>query len=147
MGRDPNRDENHLMATNPETYYGLDLACVSDADELFSGVVGVDTVRQDAIHRLTTESVLGPGGDDWGYDCRKLLGMKSDELARMQPTIIEVLTRDDRIETADVTLEASINSNSMSDVTITVQCETVLGPFEFTKFVSELTLEYLENLT
>lgn len=134
------------MATNPATYYGLDLACVSDADELFSDAVGVDIVRQDAIHRLTTDSVLGPNGDDWGYDCRKLLGMKSDELPRMQPTIIEVLTRDDRIETADVTLE-SANNNGMHDVVITVQCETALGPFEFTKFVTELTLEYLENLT
>jgi hypothetical protein len=135
------------MATNPATYYGVELACVSDADELFSEVVGIGVVRQDAIHRLTVESVLGPNGDDWGYDCRKLLGMKSDELVRMQPTIIEVLTRDDRIETADVTLESVINPNGMHDVKITVQCETALGPFEFTRFVSELTLEYLENLT
>ena len=134
------------MATNPATYYGVELACVSDADELFTDAIGIDVVRQDALHRLTTDSVLGPGGDDWGYDCRKLLGLKSIELTRMQPTIIEVLTRDDRIDSADVTLETATN-NGMADVRITAQCETALGPFEFTKFVSELTLEYLENLT
>jgi len=133
------------MATNPETYYGLDLACVSDADEMFSEAVGLDVVFQDAIHRLTCDSVLGPDGDDWGYDCRRLLGAKDSELALLQPTLVEVLTRDDRVDGADVAL-TSVLTNGLRDVQISATLYTALGPFSFTKSVTELTTSDLENL-
>ena len=133
------------MATNPETYYGSDLACINDADEMFSEAVGLPVVVQDALHRLTCDSVLGPNGDDWGFDCRNLSGMKASELVMMQPTLIEVLTRDDRIESADVELTA-VEANGLTDTQISATLYTAEGPFSFTRMVSELTVTDLENL-
>jgi hypothetical protein len=133
------------MATNPETYYGSDLACINDADEMFSEAVGLPVVVQDALHRLTCDSVLGPNGDDWGFDCRNLSGMKSSELVMMQPTLIEVLTRDDRIESADVELTA-VEANGLTDTQIAATLYTAEGPFSFTRLISELTVTDLENL-
>lgn len=133
------------MAQNPATYYGLDVACVSDADELFSEAEGVQVIFQDAVHRLTVQSVLGPGGDDWGFDCRKLIGMKQKDLTRMQPTLIEVLTRDDRILTADVTLTET-KTNGLIDAEIAVHCETDEGPFDFTSPISSITTASLEAI-
>lgn len=132
------------MATNPATYYGTDVACVNDADEMFSEAVGLPVVVQDALHRLTVDSVLGPNGDDWGYDCRKLSGMKAAELVLMQPTLIEVLTRDDRIEGADVELTA-VETNGLTDTRIDITLYTAEGPFTLTRMVSELTVNDLEN--
>lgn len=133
------------MATNPASYYGTDLACINDADELFSEVSGINLIIQDTIHRITTTSVLGPGGDDWGYDLRNLLGASTAELARMQPTITEVIQRDDRIDTADVTLTATI-TNGLADIDVRIECTTALGPFTLTRPLSELTTLDLENL-
>lgn len=133
------------MATNPETYYGSELACINDADEMFSEAVGLPVVVQDALHRLTCDSVLGPNGDDWGFDCRNLSGMKSSELVMMQPTLIEVLTRDDRIESADVELTA-VEANGLTDTQISATLYTAEGPFSFTRLISELTATDLENL-
>jgi hypothetical protein len=133
------------MATNPDTYYGVDIACIADADELFSEVSGIALVAQDMIHRLTVTSILGPDGDDWGYDCRTLLGAQQETLTRMQPTIVEVVTRDDRVLTADVTL-TSVTHNGLSDIQIRIEAETEFGPFTLTSPISELTTYDLEHL-
>jgi hypothetical protein len=134
------------MAVNPAQYYGTDIACINDADELFTEATGLQVVIQDVIHRITTTSVLGPGGDDWGYDLRNLLGATTKELARMQPTITEVIQRDDRIETADVTLTAT-TTNGLADIDVRIECTTALGPFTLTSPLSELTTLDLENLS
>jgi hypothetical protein len=60
------------VAANP---YGTDVRCVFDANALWTSTTGLQAVEQDLIHRLLTDNVLGPGGDGWGYDVRKLLGM------------------------------------------------------------------------
>lgn len=133
------------MASNPAEYYGTDIACVADADELFSEVTGLDVVVQDAIHRITTDHILGPNGIDWGYDCRKLLGGTDRDLRLAQPIITEVLTRDDRVETADVSL-TSMSRNGIVDAELTVTLYTAYGPFTFTRLISELTTTELENL-
>jgi hypothetical protein len=133
------------MATQDAKYFGVDLACVIDADELFSEVSGEALLIQDSIHRLTTDAVLGPGGDDWGYDCRRLIGASNEELERMQPTLSEVLSRDDRVISADVTL-SSVAHNGMSDMSVDVTLHTALGPFSFTRTLSQMTALDLENL-
>ncbi len=126
------------MATNPNSYYGRTIACIDDADELWSEIEGPAVVVQDAIHRLTCDSVLGPGGEDWGFDLRKKLGAPQQELTRSQPFITEVLTRDDRVDTADVTLTAT-STNGMADIRIDAILHTALGTFPLTRLLSEIT--------
>lgn len=131
------------MAKNAPSSYGKDIRCYTDADALFSTVTGVDLVKQDAFHRITTDSVLGPGGDGWGFDCRRLLGMSTRVLAGMQPFLSEVLQRDDRIQSADVTLAAT-TTRGLADVIIKAACVTEEGPFELVMSVQDLTAGILE---
>jgi hypothetical protein len=132
------------MATNPAASYGTDIACLFDADELFTSVTGIDAVYQDAFHRLTVDNLIGPDGDGWGFDVRNLLGIRSSRLAAFQPVIAEVLKRDPRIETAAVTI-TSTTTNGLTDVVVDVKCTTAQGPFEFTLSVASLTAAILEN--
>lgn len=145
MGRYANRAQDDVMATNPAAYYGKDLACVADCDELFSEVEGIKVVVQDAIHVLTNDNFLGPGGIDRGYDCRKLLGATQRELTLAQPIITEVLCRDDRIDTADVELTA-VSRAGVIDAELNVTLYTALGAYSFTRLLSELTDTELESL-
>jgi hypothetical protein len=133
------------MAINAQADYGLDIACWDDADELFTEAVGLAVVKQDAYHRLTTENVLGPQGTDWGYDCRTLLGAPSEHVKVMGPILTEVLTRDDRVLTADVTIDVTPNPTGLDLVTISVLCQTAQGPFEFTVSVNAFSEETLSN--
>ncbi len=132
------------MAENTASDYGRTFRCVADMDEQFSAIAGLAGAQQSAIHRLTADDVLGDDGTGslvtpFGYDCRRLLGMREDELATMPPVLSEVLQRDPRIETADVALTPISRSGQLVDVAMSVQCTTALGPFSFVKAVSELT--------
>jgi hypothetical protein len=131
------------MAQNPAQAYGEDVACIVDADELFSEAEGLDVVAQDSLHAITQENFLGPGGDGRGIDVRKLIGASQDELTSTQPLIAEVLERDDRITHADVTLTA-VMVNGLADVQLEITGYTAAGPFSFTRNVSDLTSQDLE---
>lgn len=131
------------MAENPAQAYGSDIACIVDADELFSEAEGIDVVAQDCLHAITQEDFLGPGGDGRGIDVRKFIGAKQAFLTSQQLIVAEVIERDDRISHADVILTA-IESNGMADIRIDVTAFTDEGPFSFTKNVSELTPAELE---
>jgi hypothetical protein len=131
------------MASNPSTAYGKDIACLYDADDLLSEISGLDVVKQDAMHRLLTDDVLGPGGTGWGYDCRKMLGMDPRRATVMGPILSEVLTRDDRIDTADVTITVVPGQSGLDTLLVNALCLTAFGPFDFTLDVasfSETTL-------
>lgn len=133
------------MARNEPTEYGRDFRCIRDIDEFASEAVGIDVVRQDAIHRITTDDVLGDDGTEsliivgWGYDVRKLLGMPASRLQSQQPLISAKLLRDPRINSASVRLESTTNANGLADVQLTVECLTALGPFDIVSLVSEIT--------
>lgn len=126
------------MASNPARSYGTDIACISDADELFTEAVGVDVIMQDTIHVLTCDEFLGPGGAGRGKDLRTLIGKSTADLAEEQPNILEVIERDDRITKAEVELTAT-TTNGMADVILRCVCQTELGPFDFTRSVLDLT--------
>jgi hypothetical protein len=132
------------MAINPPNQYGRDVKCISDADPLFSEATGLDIIVQDAIHRITTENVLGPGGDGWGKDCRKLIGKPQQELDAEAPLYAEALERDERIDSADVALTA-VTRNGLADVQIAATCQTALGPFSLIKSVRDLTADDIEG--
>lgn len=131
------------MAINPPSAYGRDLACFYDADEIFSDDVGIAIVKQDTFHRLTTDDVLGDDGTGtfviagWGFDVTRLLGLPATELPGKQLVISEVLQRDLRILTADVTLTAT-RQNGLDDVLVEVHCMTAEGPFSIVLSVLEL---------
>lgn len=132
------------MARNEPLAYGRDIACVFDADDVWTEVIGVALVRQDALHRLLTDDILGDDGTDsfrkvgWGFDVRRLLGKSDSELASFQPVIAEVLQRDPRVLTADVTLTAT-TTDGLSDVLLDVKATTDLGPFSLVRSVQDLT--------
>lgn len=127
------------MAQNQALDYGLDLRCVRDADEMFSEATGLDTLYQDLIHRITTDDVLGPDGDGWGLDCRKLLGMKTQLLKKYESIYAEVLTRDPRVQTATVTLTAYQSDRGLDDVKFEASGMSSLGPWSFVESVLNLT--------
>lgn len=131
------------MSLNPAQDYGLDVKCVVDADELFSEAEGVDVVAQDALHAITQEDFLGPGGDGRGIDVRKWIGAKQTFLTSQQPIVAEVIERDERISHVDVVLTA-IRTNGLDDVQIEITGFTDAGPFSLTRKVSDLTGEQLE---
>lgn len=136
------------MSRNPAASYGRDIRCLTDADELFTEVEGVELVRQDALHRLMTDNILGDDGTGteshvivgWGFDVRRLLGMSASKLAAHQPILAEVLMRDERIETADVVLTKT-TTNGLDDVALSVNGTTALGPFSIVRNVSEMGVE------
>ena len=135
------------MARNAPAVYGVDLGCVLSTDSLFSSTTGVDVVRQDAYHRLLTDSVLGPAGDDWGYDCRRLLGAKDSLLSAVQPLLTEVLLRDERILSATVTVSASSTGTGLRVVTVRAQCQTDAGPFDLVLSIDNVSVSTIDQQT
>lgn len=133
------------MALNPPGAYGLDLGCYQDADSSWSSVTGIDLVRQDSFHRVTTTNVLGPGGNSWGRDARELLGMPAHLVARQAPAYVDVLTRDERVLSAAVTLTPITYPDGTADVEFSAECMTDEGPFSLVFPVSALTNEKIEQ--
>lgn len=138
------------MAKNPALDYGRDIRCMRDADALFSEAVGLEVVKQDAFHRISTDDILGDDGTGsfviggWGFDSRKLAGLLASRLPSFQPVLSEVLTRDPRILSADVKLTPVV-TNGLADVEIRAVCTTAKGQFSLIKRVSELTASDLEG--
>lgn len=132
------------MAVNPTASYGYDVACYQDADAAWSAASGTDLVRDDAFHRVTTTDVLGPGGNSWGRDCRDLLGMPVHLVPRQAPAYVDVLTRDERVLSAVVTLTPITLPGGQAEVIFDAQCMTDEGPFSLVFPVSQLTNEKIE---
>jgi hypothetical protein len=127
--------------------YGTDIRCPgADADELFSEGTGLDIVRQDALHSITSTEFLGVGGDEAGYDVRSLLGAPPELLPSFGPLIESILTADDRILAASVTITAIRRANRTADATLVANCTTDAGPFTLTiPSIADLTTETLEG--
>lgn len=132
------------MAQNPAAYYGRDVRCFSDADAMFSDVTGLDVLRQDIYHRLTTDNILGPNGDGWGFDVRRLLGYPTADLPGLQPQLSEVCQRDPRVRAADVAITPS-PGGGLKTIRIDVTIYTAAGPFALILSVNALTVEVLAN--
>jgi hypothetical protein len=132
------------MAINLPAELGRDVRCMLDADELWTEAEGIDVVRQDAFHRLTTDDVLGDDGTGsllivgWGFDVRRLLGVPVGRLPAYQPILVEVLLRDPRIDQATVRLEPTV-TNGLADILLHVECTTAQGPFSLIRRISDLS--------
>jgi hypothetical protein len=112
---------------------------------MWSSVEGIAVVYQAALHRITTDSVLGPGGDGWGFDARRLLGLPASELPGYQAILAEAITRDPRIDSAEVTLTPVLKLGTMVDVLLEAECVTAAGPFSLVMPVSQLTSAIIEG--
>lgn len=134
------------MAINPPSFYGRDFAGINDVDALLSTETGLPCVVKDVIHRFLTPSVLGPGGDDWGRDCRTLLGLGDSQLQSQQPLYSEVAQRDPRVQTADVSITSRRLGSGLRDVEMAMRLETDFGPFDGVFSVTELSNAYFESL-
>lgn len=124
---------------NEPSVYGYDVLCMSDADELLSASSGVALVVQAVFHRITTDDVLGPGGDGWGFDCRRLLGMPQHQIQALLPMLSEVAGRDERVlNSVSVAAEFTANGDSTFSTVLTFTGETTLGPFRLVVDVTSL---------
>lgn len=140
------------MARNAPAVYGLTLDTRSgDLDPFFSTVDGIEGVAQDLQHRLSNDTVMGPGGEDWGINLRRLCGMPAAQIVRQGPRISDVIQRDDRIDSADVRVKLTKGTRfeGVYAGTVEVTAMTALGPFRrvfgFNDFtVAEIT-EILEG--
>lgn len=121
------------------TDFGYDIKCVSDADDMFTIATGSELMFQCAVHRLTTDSVLGPGGDNWGFDCRKLLGMPELDVALFQPMLAGVLLRDTRFKSADIKIRVTSGADGVATSVIYGTCITSEGPFSFVLPVADVS--------
>ena len=132
------------MSHNAPELYGRDVRCMSDANALFTDAQGLEVVRQDVFHRLTQDDILGDDGSGslrvvgWGFDVRRLLGADSRTLAATQPLLVEVIMRDQRIESAKVMLTPIVH-NGLADVRLEITAKTALGPFTLIRNISEIT--------
>lgn len=129
------------MAQNPDVYYGNDLACLEDADDLFSGVVGLPVLLQDLYHRVTTRNVMGPGGEDWGDDCTTLLGMATAKALQQGPRFSAAVQRDPRVQTADVSI---VQGQDPYSYVMSIAGLTAAGPFSLILGISTLTIDVLD---
>lgn len=132
------------MSRNAPELYGRDVRCFSDADALFTEAQGLEVVRQDVFHRLTQDDILGDDGSGslrvvgWGFDVRRLLGADARTLAQVQPRLVEVVLRDQRVDFAEVELTPTVR-NGRADVRLVVLAQTALGPFTLIRNISEIT--------
>ena len=129
------------------TDFGTDIRCIKDADELFSEVSGVDLIIQDAIHRITCDSVIGPGGDGWGKDIRREVGKPIREVEKLSGLYSDVLMRDQRIDKVNVSITAVKHGDGTADLLVSVDGDSAFGPFKFVRMISELTTDYAEGQT
>ncbi len=119
------------MTTQAPSALGVDIGiapATDDADDLFTEVTGNALVRQDLRHRLTTDSVLGPGGDVDRFDIRKLLGASAASAVAYQARIRKVVLKDERIASATVVVTVG-GTGPLRTLTIDVSGRTALGPF------------------
>jgi hypothetical protein len=130
------------VAQNPASSYGADIACMDDADGLFSGVVGLPALLQDLYHRVTTPAVLGPDGDDWGEDARRLLGMPTTRAVQLGPRFAAAVQKDPRVLTADVRI-AQAAANTPYSFTLTIVGTSAAGPFALVLGVGALSIDVL----
>ena len=124
-----------------------------DIDAFASEVDGVALVAQDIYHRLTNDSVMGsvddgsdpnPDADNWGFDVTRLCGMPASQAAGMQPTIVAVIMKDERISgPPTVTLQQTSAGPGLWAGRVAVHAQTAFGPFSFVLAVSAVGAELL----
>jgi len=131
------------------TRLGLTFACFRDFGARFeTSATDEETVRDEVLHRLTTDSVLGPSPEaaDWGFDVRSRLGarMSDDDIAALGPTLSAVLQKSGRIDSADVVCTRLPSTPGLLSLLIAV--DVIMTSGDTFSFVFKLTGSTFEQV-
>lgn len=128
--------------------WGGDLADTPDGDMDPEGRdldgTDVEVMLQDLFRRYTTET----GGIfyalDHGYNLRNLLSEAStpDGRKRMERTLIDQALLDERIDSAEVSVEFN---EQTEEAIVVVSCFGALGPFDLVMKITNVTIERLNQ--
>ena len=123
--------------------YGADTACTSDLPLISTTITDpVQLIGQRTIRRLTTpRGALALINDDpnFGFDVRQYVNAKLTpaQIATAQSNIQDEVTKDEEIESADV----SFTLGAAGAISIDIAMQTLAGPFSMTLTVNELTTQ------
>ncbi|MEI8256221.1 MAG: hypothetical protein WCJ30_11175 [Deltaproteobacteria bacterium] len=140
------------------TDFGVDIACLDDADPRWTTCTGNALVLQDVYHRLTTGSVLGriinpdgtvepdPEAENYGDDVRLLVGDATDESAPGLGTrFSDVVQRSKRIDTADCVVSLESMGDGKARLILAITGTSAAGPFSFIFAATSTTLKILSG--
>jgi len=128
------------------TEFGRDTSCTT---ELRSGrfATGPRLVAEAAYRRLSTPRGMLRGGEEeaeYGLDLMDMIGnvVTKSDAAALGGRIRSELTKDERIQTADVVVER-ITAGPSTSYQITIIGKTSEGPFDLQLAASDVTIELL----
>jgi hypothetical protein len=126
------------------TILGRDTSCMT---ALRSGrfVSGARLVAESAYRRLSTPRGSLRGGEeeaDFGFDLTELIGSATTatDAAALPGRIEAELLKDERIESVTVTV-ANVSAGVGTELEVTIEAETSVGPFTLQLGVDDLTVE------
>jgi hypothetical protein len=116
--------------------YGSDLSCVSDLTVDLDEVdpFSMQAIGEAAIRRLTTARAALLDDRDYGIDVRAYCnrGTTLAELAELGGRCALELAKDDRIESARVTVTRDANGSALSISVVITAADPTLAPFTLT---------------
>jgi hypothetical protein len=127
------------------TDFGHDFSCIDDFDPALRTVSGIARVAQAAYHRVTNVSVFGDTDAhvNFGIDVRTMLNAPETDIAS---AVDEAIQRDRRVlDTTTTVTRTTGESIEEVNLTIRVEIDTAIGPFDLVLAVSALTVDILEG--
>lgn len=103
---------------------------------------GLQALGEALYRRLITRHGSWLVDRDYGYELASELNEAAPDVAKIGLRLESEFTKDERIESATATVTFDEVSETL---TAAVECETALGPFQFTINASDLTVELLSE--
>jgi len=129
--------------------YGVDLLCVTDVTPRIdtTEASGLDSLRQDAFHRITSDRGSIPGAPNDGINVRRFLnkGTTPRQLRTFEGQIAQELLKDDRYAAVEVTVSAPSPKELFIKILITPE-DPNIKQFELLLAVKPTGAEMLEAL-
>ncbi len=125
----------------PPLGYGRDLSVVTDATPTLDEVdpFTLLAIGQATVRRLTTERGLLPDDPNYGLDIRRYCNkpMTTAQLGAIASAVGSEVSKDDRIESADVSVALQNQNELLLTVRITA-ADPDLGPFDLVLAVTSV---------
>lgn len=143
----PNRALSIGTAANPNPY-GVDIRCFDDLDPFFALVGGIEVLAQDLYHSITCSPGTVPGNPDT-IDVRLLLNQSITlvELGTIQGAIISQWQSDERVESAQVTLEYLDGNLTISGTIFPLNPQGSSQPFQLVAGLTKIAANLLSVAT
>ena len=125
--------------------FGKDLSCVTDLDPTLRVVSGRTALMQAIARHLITPRGRLEGDPNYGFDLAGYLNddVTQDDIAWMEAQIEAECLKDERVESATVTVAVRSLRALTIELDIQVLITDASGPFQFTLRASEVTVELL----